>query len=417
MWKHKRNQRRWYSRRSMGLFDRFRTTEVVAPSAYVPKEDRALSDILPPARTEITVSTTSALSLIPVSRSIAVLETAIMQIPVEVFRGEEQLESPLWLQTPDIENNVSQAEFIGTTLVHLTLHGNAFWYVTRGARGIANVQVLHPEQVAVNQDNTGKTYYTVNGKKVPNENIKHIKLWHRPQLNALLGEGPIQRHKYIVRQALDLQDYADNWFRRAAVPTGTLTTTEFLSADVALQNKQAFIDSQRERSVAVLSSGLTYDPVALDPEKAQFLENQKFITRQISNMFGVPSVYLGLSVEGAGMTYTNGNEDRNKLYEDGLQQYIVRIEQALSDLLPRGQYAKFNLTEFLRPNQLVRFQSYAIALDKKFMTPNEVRELEGMMAIEGGDEVAATPAPTPNQEQPAQQDEPEPTRSKKRSKK
>lgn len=401
----------------MGLFDRFRTTEVVAPSAYVPKEDRALSDILPPARTEITVSTTSALSLIPVSRSIAVLETAIMQIPVEVFRGEEQLESPLWLQTPDIENNVSQAEFIGTTLVHLTLHGNAFWYVTRGARGIANVQVLHPEQVAVNQDNTGKTYYTVNGKKVPNENIKHIKLWHRPQLNALLGEGPIQRHKYIVRQALDLQDYADNWFRRAAVPTGTLTTTEFLSADVALQNKQAFIDSQRERSVAVLSSGLTYDPVALDPEKAQFLENQKFITRQISNMFGVPSVYLGLSVEGAGMTYTNGNEDRNKLYEDGLQQYIVRIEQALSDLLPRGQYAKFNLTEFLRPNQLVRFQSYAIALDKKFMTPNEVRELEGMMAIEGGDEVAATPAPTPNQEQPAQQDEPEPTRSKKRSKK
>ncbi len=401
----------------MGLFDRFRTTEVVAPSAYVPKEDRALSDILPPARTEITVSTTSALSLIPVSRSIAVLETAIMQIPVEVYRGEEQLESPLWLQTPDIENNVSQAEFIGTTLVHLTLHGNAFWYVTRGARGIANVQVLHPEQVAVNQDNTGKTYYTVNGKKVPNENIKHIKLWHRPQLNALLGEGPIQRHKYIVRQALDLQDYADNWFRRAAVPTGTLTTTEFLSADVALQNKQAFIDSQRERSVAVLSSGLTYDPVALDPEKAQFLENQKFITRQISNMFGVPSVYLGLSVEGAGMTYTNGNEDRNKLYEDGLQQYIVRIEQALSDLLPRGQYAKFNLTEFLRPNQLVRFQSYAIALDKKFMTPNEVRELEGMMAIEGGDEVAATPAPTPNQEQPAQQDEPEPTRSKKRSKK
>jgi phage portal protein BeeE len=136
-------------------------------------------------------------------------------------------------------------------------------------------------------------------------------------------------------------------------------------------------------------------------------------------MFGVPSVYLGLSMEGAGMTYTNGNEDRNKLYEDGLQQYVVRIEQALSDLLPRGQYAKFNLTQFLRPNQLIRFQSYAIALDKKFMTPNEVRELEGMIAIADGDEVLEQPTPAPiGNETPAEeQAEPTPTRSIKRRKK
>ena len=124
------------------------------------------------------------------------------------------------------------------------------------------------------------------------------------------------------------------------------------------------------------------------------MENQKFIARQISNMFGVPSVYLGLSMEGQGMTYTNGNEDRNKLYEDGLQQYIVRIEQALTDLLPRGQKAKFNLTGFLRPNQLIRFQAYGLALDKRFMTVDEVRELEGMQPMPKQD-VAPTPAPTP----------------------
>jgi HK97 family phage portal protein len=242
----------------------------------------------------------------------------------------------------------------------------------------------------------------------------HIKLWERPVLNSLLGEGPLQRHKYIIRAALDLQDYADNWFRNSAVPTGILTTTEFLSEDVAKSNKDAFIESQKNRSVAVLSSGLGYNTTSLDPEQAQFLENQKFIARQIATMFGVPSVYLGLSMEGTGMTYTNGNEDRNKLYEDGLQQFIVRIEQALSDLLPRGQYAKFNLTQFLRPNQLIRFQSYAIALDKKFMTPNEVRELEGMQAIAGGDQVMqalAQPVQDPNANTPA---DPNPTRSKKK---
>ena len=409
----------------MGLFDRFRvtTSNENIPTPYVPEtQDRAaITGVTPPPRQDINVTTTSALSLIPVTRSIAVLETAIMQIPVEVYRGDEQVDSPLWLQTPDIENNVSQAEFVGTTLVHLTTYGNAFWYITRGARGIANVQILHPEQVAVNQDNKGKIYYQVNGNTVPNENIKHIKLWMRPALNQLLGEGPIQRHKMIIRQALDLQDYADNWFRRSAIPSGILKTTEFLSEDVAKANKEAFIESQRNRTIAVLSNGLDFGSVALDPEAAQFLENQKFMTRQISNMFGVPSVYLGLSIEGQGMTYTNGNEDRNKLFEDGLQQYIVRIEQAISDLLPRGQYAKFNLTQFLRPNQLVRFQTYAIALDKKFMTQNEVRELEGMMPLAAGDMPAATepnPAPT-QQDTPGSQDipaAPQPTRSK-RSKK
>lgn len=399
----------------MGLFNR--KQEVYQPESFVPDtQDRG--SILPPTRSDIVINTTSALSLVPVSRSLAVLETAMMQIPVEVYRMDEQIDTPAWLQTPDIENNISQAEFIGKTLIHLAVFGNAFWYVTRGQRGIANVRVVFPEEVSVNTDVDGKIFYHLNGTKVSSENIVHIKLWDRNVINSLLGEGPLQRHKYIVRAALDLQDYADNWFRRAAVPTGTLTTSEFLSEDVAKSNKTAFIESQQQRSVAVLSSGLSYQSLSLNPEEAQFLENQKFIARQICTMFGVPSSYLGLSMEGAGMTYTNGNEDRTKLYNDGLQQYIVRIEQALSDLLPRGQAAKFNLTQFLRPNQLIRFQSYAIALDKKFMTPNEVRELEGMQPIDGGDQMNQVQPPignTPVNDQP--QDTPAeqaPTRSKKR---
>jgi phage portal protein BeeE len=98
-------------------------------------------------------------------------------------------------------------------------------------------------------------------------------------------------------------------------------------------------------------------------------------------MFGVPTMYLGMGIEGQGMTYVNGNEDRAKLFEDGLQQYIVRIQQAITDLLPRGQYAEFNLTEFLRPNVKTRYESYAIGLTNNFLTVPEVREMEGMSEI------------------------------------
>ena len=384
----------------MGLLDRFRITEVYEPQPFVP--DTHNRSILPPARESLIVNESTALSLVPVSRAISVLETAIMQIPVQVHRGSENIPSPAWLETPDIDNNISQAEWIGKTLVHMALTGNAFWKISRGPRGIVNIEVLHPQSVGITQDSLGRITYSINSnfgvsKNYTSKDIVHLKLWSKPGLNELTGEGPIQRHKAVLRSALDLHNYADNWFRTAAVPTGTLSTTEFLSEDIAKSNKKAFIESQQERSVAILSSGLKYENISLSPEEAQFLENQKYITRQIATMFGVPTLYMGMGIEGQGMTYVNGNEDRNKLYEDGLQQYIVRIQQAITDLLPRGQYAKFNLTEFLRPNQLVRYQSYAIGLTNKFLTVDEIRTAESLPALSAettpADQVADTTQP------------------------
>lgn len=359
----------------MGLFDRKKDTPLETAS-YVPEtQNRAMSA---PAREVTVVTESSALTLVPVSRAIAVLETAIMQIPVDVHRGNEHIPAPSWLEYPDIENSVSQAEWLGTTLVHMATFGNAYWKVTKSVRGIVNIRNIHPNDISVMEDTNGVIMYSINGTNYTSRDIVHLKLWSKPASGQLLGEGPIQRHKLAIRAALDLHNYADNWFRQAAVPTGTLTTSEFLSEDTAKQNKEAFVASQQERSIAVLSSGLKYDPVSLNPEEAQFLENQKYMTRQIATMFGVPTLYMGMGIEGQGMTYVNGNEDRTKLYEDGLQQYIVRIQQAISDLLPRGQVAKFNLTEFLRPNQLSRYQSYAIGLTNKFLTIPEVREFEGL---------------------------------------
>lgn len=356
---------------------------------FVPTQNRAP---VVPSRQETVVNQITALSLVPVSRSISVLETAIQQIPVEVFRGTDQLSTPTWLEYPDINKMMSQAEFIGETVVSMALTGEAFWKVTNGARGVSNIELLKSTDVSVIEEHTGRITYSVNGNNYGPETIRHIKLWHRP--GELRGEGPIQRHVTTLKQALDLQRYSDTWFQTSAVPTGILTTTEYLAEDAAIANKQAFIESQKDRSVAVLSSGLKYDSISLNPEEAQFLENQKFMARQIALMFGVPSLYLGLSVEGQGMTYTNGNEDRAKLYEDGLQQYIVRIEKALTDLLPRGQKAKFNLTEFLRPNQLNRYQAYEIGLRNNFITVSEIRETEQLPPLE------EAPATTPELDPP-----------------
>ncbi len=58
--------------------------------AYVPEtENRGIANTAP-AREAVGVTPTTALSLVPVSRATSVLETAIMQIPVNVYRGNTQ---------------------------------------------------------------------------------------------------------------------------------------------------------------------------------------------------------------------------------------------------------------------------------------------------------------------------------------
>ena len=62
--------------------------------------------------------------------------------------------------------------------------------------------------------------------------------------------------------------------------------------------------------------------------------------------------------------------------------WISRIEQRLSEYLPRGQYAKFNLDALLRPDTKTRYDAHKIAIDAGFLTVDEVREIEDLDPME-----------------------------------
>jgi phage portal protein BeeE len=202
----------------MALRDRLisRLGYQVEPMFVPDTENRGIANTAP-IRDAVSVTPTTALSLVAVSRATSVLETAIMQIPVNVYRGNTSLPTPLWLETPDLENQISQSEWLGTKLIHMATYGNAFWYIQRGQRGIVNIRNLHPQDVSVSTDNTGKIIYGYGNKNYSSQDIKHLKLWSNPSSTSLLGEGPLQRHRSVLRSALDLHNYADNWLDRKSV--------------------------------------------------------------------------------------------------------------------------------------------------------------------------------------------------------
>jgi phage portal protein BeeE len=69
-----------------------------------------------------------------------------------------------------------------------------------------------------------------------------------------------------------------------------------------------------------------------------------------------------------------------------LEGHLVRIEKALTRLLPRPQFARFNRAAFLRSDTDGRFAAYQTALRNGWMSVNEVRALEDEAPIETGDQ-------------------------------
>jgi phage portal protein BeeE len=67
--------------------------------------------------------------------------------------------------------------------------------------------------------------------------------------------------------------------------------------------------------------------------------------------------------------------------------WINRIEEAITMYVPGGFTVKLNSDELLRADTATRMKNYEIGLRNKIYTINEVRAMEGLPPIEGGDDL------------------------------
>jgi phage portal protein BeeE len=84
------------------------------------------------------------------------------------------------------------------------------------------------------------------------------------------------------------------------------------------------------------------------------------------------------SEAGGSLTYANVEQRDLDFLKYGVGPKITRLESALTGLLPRGQYVKFNTGALLRTDLKTRYESYALALagPQPWLTVDEVRDLE-----------------------------------------
>lgn len=331
-----------------------------------------------------TLSEGNALGLIAVYRAAQIISTSCMQISFDAFRNGEQLERPLVLRRPDIEE--SMGTFLEKTAMSLVLNGNAFWRIFRDNQGrVTGLRVLNPHDVTIQADSEGNvTGYQYKSRLYSRTEVKHLSHMRVP--GETRGRGPIQAAKTELYGAINARDYANFWFNESGVPTGILSSDQPINAEQAQAVKDRWTETQGgQRGTAVLGQGFKYSPVYLSPEDAQWISVRQFDVTAIARLFGVPAAWMLAAVEGSSMTYSNISQVASDFQKFTLSRYVAEIEAAFSDVMPRGTEVRANYAALLAPDIVARYQLHTQSISSGFMSVNEVRDLEGLAPVAGGD--------------------------------
>lgn len=346
-----------------------------------PEVTRAVQPTVP-SRVATSATPDNSLSLTAVYRAVQIIANPVSKAEIETYRyatgiGNQRIENPLFVNRPSLDE--TRRETIFATVVSLALEGNAFWFKQFGTNGqVNNITVLPASMVAIRTDeNTGRKLFTYNGKTYTSNEIEHLKLFTRA--GYLRGISPIESCSADLAAALDLRNYASNWFSAAGIPTGIIKSSRPLNKEQADEMTANWHNKQQNKQTAVLGSGDTYEVVELSPKDALFTEVQAQAVQQIARLFGIPARLLLTGVDGTSDTYSNLQDENQTFYRHTVMAYTDAIGDALSNCLPRGTMAKFSFATLFEADQQSRFQMWNTALaGEAFMTVEEVRNKEGL---------------------------------------
>lgn len=308
-------------------------------------------------------------------RGITLISDAIGAMPLHAYRGDTLVKpTPNILLRPNPP--CIRMETIAAMASALLIHGNYIAVLGEpGANGLPeSFYPVEPNRVNVSRDN-GRMIYMIDGRQYDQSQILHIKNFSMP--GALVGVGILGAQKQALGKLIAINEYASRYFDGGVSPSAILKSANpDLTQEEADALKAAWMSmySSRNRAPAVLNSSTEFQVLSDNAQEAQLIEAQQQALVEASNILGLPAYYLG--APNSSRTYSNVEQENLQLIRWSIQPIAQRIEEALSDLLVRGQVAKFNFDSLLRTDTLSRYQAHQIAISNGFLTVDEVREME-----------------------------------------
>lgn len=352
--------------------------------------------------TGVRVTPESALALPVIQNCVTLLAESLAQLPLELYErqagGQRQVavDHPLY-EVLRYQPNPFQTPYDRVELSQMSagLRGNSYAYIDRGDDGqVRELWPLDTDKVTVLKGPDLLPYYRVAGvaDPLPMRLVHHVR-WHSH--NGYVGLSPMQLHAETVGLGLAVRQFTGKSFANGATLSGVIERPKEVAAIKDQNSIDSIVDQwgakysgpDNAKKVALLQEGMTFKPVSMTNVDADLAALLKLSAVDGARIYKIP------------LPMVNDLDKANyNTIEQLLIQFVVfallpwakRHEQAMMrDFLLAGDrkryFIEFNLSGLMRGDQKSRYESYAIGRQWGWLSVNDIRRLENLPPVAGGD--------------------------------
>lgn len=286
----------------------------------------------------------------------------------------------------------NSSDFHNTVIARALIFGNCYIEVARDrSMNVTGLHIITKSVEVKFNDKSKEIFYQIEGESKPrlSSDIIHIK---NISLDGLKGASPIDELNETIGLGISQQDFANSFFKNGATVNGILTKDGTLTPEQATSMldrwKKAFGNKNKKgNGTAVLDGSWKYQVIGTSPEQSQLLESRKFAILEIARIFRVPP---HLIMEMSNATFSNIEHQSTEFVKYTLNPWIKKLEQEYKNKLfkeaeKNTKGVRFNVESLMRGDTQARSEYFVKAIQNGWMSPNEVRQLEGWNKREDGD--------------------------------
>ena len=350
-----------------------------------------LAELLNFGANPVPVTPSSSLKKAAYWRCVNLITQSIAGMPVRYYTGgnrttTESIPAVKALRQP--RKNVTAYTYNELLIGSALIQGDGFALIDRSGGKIELTPLLYDNVEPFIYDD--EIFYDVkNYGTVASDDMIHLRGFGTELAH---GMSAMEAHSQTLGLALASQKESINFYAKGTKLDGYVTTPGKLD-ETGRKNLQDVWNKKHQgvnsdNYTAFLDSSMEYKAIGIPPKDSLILESNHFSSNEIATAFGVPAPMIN-QLERA--THSNIEQLSIDFVRYCLMPWIGKLEQEYYNklLTPREQngYFKFNVNSLMRGDSKSRAEFYRIMIATSVMTINEVRSLEDMDGIDGGDEV------------------------------
>lgn len=278
------------------------------------------------------------------------------------------------------------------------LRGNGYALKVPGVRGVQALIPMNPDRVRTKQLDDLSIVHEWTRRDGRRVTLQQDQVFHLfgLTLDGITGVTPITYAREAIGTSLSMDRYVGRTMAKGARVSGALQKKEGALSDPAYERIKASLEEfrageDREGSFLLLEEGLEWKAMSLTMVDMQWIESQRLSRSTICMYFGVPPSEIGDN-SGSDSNWGTGLEQKRQGFlSSTVEDDLVMWEEGINgDLIGEPDvFARFNRSAFVRADLKSRNASYTAGRNGGWLSKNDIRSMEDMNPIDGGDDYDA----------------------------